>query len=286
MRILLFGGAGQLGTALQARLAGHCVAPSHADCSLTAPEAVRRVCDQVQPDVIINAAAYNRVDLAESEPDAAWQVNALGPRTLAAEAKRRDCAIVHVSTDHVFASPQPLSRPWRETDLPTAGSVYAVSKLAGEQFVQAGCPRHFVLRTCGLYGPARSAGKGNFVTTMLRLAGDRPAVRVVADQVCTPTSAADLAEMILGLLPTAAHGLYHATNSGAVSWHAFAEEVFRLAGLRVRVTPITTQEYAAPAIRPAYSVLDGAKLAGVLGRSARDWKVALAEYVSSLETRG
>jgi dTDP-4-dehydrorhamnose reductase len=304
LKVLLLGGTGQLGTALQSLLRGECLAPSHADCPLAEPDALRRLCDQFGPEVIVNAAAYNRVDLAESEPDAAWRVNALGPRLLATEADRLGATLVHISTDHVFASPpgppalgptalgptalgSSLAHPgWRESDPPSPASVYAVTKLAGEHFVRAASPRHLVVRTCGLYGPARSPGKGNFVTTMLRLGRERGEVRVVDDQVCTPTSAADLAASLLALIHHSQGGLFHMTNSGQTSWCEFAREIFRQSGDAVRVVPISTAQFAAPARRPAHSVLACDRLTAVLGQPPRDWRVALGDYLSTLRTGG
>lgn len=293
-KILLLGGTGQLGTALQSQLRGECRAPSHAECPLADPDALRQLCDQFAPDVILNAAAYNRVDLAESEPDAAWRINALGPRLLAVEAQRLGARLVHISTDHVFAAPPnpadatpPRPHPgWREADPPSPASVYAVTKLAGEHFVRAASPRHLVVRTCGLYGPARSPGKGNFVTTMLRLGRERGEVRVVEDQVCTPTSAADLATALLALLDRGAEGLFHMTNSGQASWCEFAREIFRQSGDPVRVVPISTAEFAAPARRPAHSVLACDRLTAALGQPPRDWQTALADYLGTLRTGG
>jgi dTDP-4-dehydrorhamnose reductase len=171
--------------------------------------------------------------------------------------------------------------PYTELDLPGPLSEYARSKLAGENFVRAACPKHFVVRTCGLYGKASSPGKGNFVETMLRLGRERGAVSVVDDQWCTPTSAADLAEAIAELISTNKYGLYHATNSGSTTWCGFATEIFRLAGLAVELKPITTAQFGARAGRPAYSVLEGSKLAATIGRPMRPWQAALEEYLRS-----
>jgi dTDP-4-dehydrorhamnose reductase len=186
---------------------------------------------------------------------------------------------VHISTDHVFGLDATHRRPYVETDVPGPVSAYGVSKLAGEHFVRANCERHFVVRTCGLYGRPPEGGKGNFVETMLRLGRERGEVRVVADQHCTPTSAADLAVLVLALARTDAYGLYHGTNAGATTWYEFASEIFRQATLDVRVTPITTAEFAAKARRPAYSVLDSSKLRSVTGLAIREWRESLAAYL-------
>lgn len=289
MMIILTGAGGQLGTALQHVLqrAGHDVVPlERSRLDITRAEEVQAVLASVKPAAVINAAAYNFVDQAEEEPEKALAVNALGPRNLARFCAAHDIPLVHVSTDYVFSGTAdalpggpPRRVPYAETDSPAPLSAYGVSKRAGELFVRSLCRRHFILRTCGLYGSSRSAGKGNFVTTMLRLARQHRQLRVVDDQCCTPTSAADLAEWIARLLSTEAYGLYHATNSGSTSWCGFAREIFRQAGVETTVIPITTAEYGAKAARPPYSVLNGSRLEGVLGRKLRPWQEALADFL-------
>jgi dTDP-4-dehydrorhamnose reductase len=230
---------------------------------------------------VINAAAYNFVDRAEDERDRASAVNALGPRHLAESCASLDIPLDHVSTDYVFGQDAGRRIPYSEADHPGPLSEYARSKLAGENSVRDVCPKHFIVRTCGLYGRASSPGKGNFVETMLRLGRERGAVSVVDDQWCTPTSAVDLADAIAGLIATDNYGLYHATNAGSTTWCGFATEIFRLAGLAVDVKPITTAQFGARAGRPAYSVLDSSKLAATIGRPMRPWQEALADYLRS-----
>lgn len=286
MRIALIGSGGQLGSDLLPRLrkAGHDVTElKHADIELT-DETSLRVLEPLCPELVINVAAYNLVDKAEDEPMVALAVNALGPRFLARLCEFWNCRLLHVSTDYVFgAPPSAVVKPYSETAAPSPTSAYSVSKLAGEHFVQAECPRSFVVRTCGLYGIAalRGAGKGNFVETMLRLGRERKQLRVVDDQCCTPTSTADLADALVKLIATDAFGLYHATNSGTMTWCEFAREIFRLAKLDVEVIPITTAEFGAKAQRPTYSVLDCSKLASVIGGPLPDWHDAVARYLTS-----
>jgi dTDP-4-dehydrorhamnose reductase len=186
-----------------------------------------------------------------------------------------------VSSDYVFGQDAMRRIPYTEYDHPGPSSEYARSKLAGENAVRDRCPAHFVVRTCGLYGRASSPGKGNFVETMLRLGRERGAVSVVDDQWCTPTSAADLADALAGLIETNRYGLYHATNAGSTTWCGFASEIFRQAGLAVDVKAITTAQFGARAGRPAYSVLDSSKLADTIGRPMRPWQEALADYLQS-----
>lgn len=281
MRIVLIGAGGQLGTALSVRLAGQVIPLGRDVLDLTNLGSIRETLPQARPDVVINAAAYNFVDRAEEEPDRAFAVNAVGPKSLAEVCATLDVPLVHVSTDYVFGSKLPGTIPFRESDVPAPSSEYARGKLAGESFVQSACTRHFIVRTCGLYGRASSPGKGNFVETMLRLGKERGAVSVVDDQWCTPTAAADLGGAIADLIATDKYGLYHATNSGSTTWCRFAREIFRCAGMAVEVTPITTAQFGASAPRPNYSVFDNSKLTAAIGRSLRPWQDALAEYLQN-----
>lgn len=289
MNIALIGARGQLGTALQSVLAGRVTPLDRDEIDVGNRDSVQAVLAQTAPDAVVNAAAYNFVDRAEQEPQTAFAVNAFGPRNLAAFCRDRDLPLVHVSTDYVFSGKVEAAglgtagaarqMPYRETDAPEPQSAYAVSKLAGELFVRSGCRRHYILRTCGLYGPSSNAGKGNFVTTMLRLGLNRDEVRIVDDQRCTPTAARDLAEWIAALLETEAYGTFHATNAGSATWFEFAVEIFRVAKRDVKTVPITTAEFGAKAARPGYSVLDCGKLQQTLGITVRPWQEALAEYV-------
>jgi dTDP-4-dehydrorhamnose reductase len=282
MRILLIGAGGQLGTALSGRLAGEMISCSSKDLDISDAARVRQAVPAARPDLVINAAAYNFVDRAEDDRDRAFAVNALGPRFLAEICASLDVPLVHISSDYVFGQDAGRRTPYRESDPPGPLGDYARSKLSGEGFVQAACSKHFVLRSCGLYGRATSPGKGNFVATMLRLGKERGSVSVVDDQWCTPTAARDLAGWIAELIPTNQHGLYHATNSGSTTWCRLAREVFRCAGMKVDVKPATTAEFGAKAKRPPYSVLDGSKLEAAIGHRLRPWEEALAEYLNTV----
>ena len=283
MRVVLVGAAGQLGTALAgSRPQSHSLAPlAHSEIEIRDPASVDCALSVAAPDCVINAAAYNFVDRAEDEPDLAYAVNATGPQNLARWCARRNAVLVHVSTDYVFGG-NARRVPYTETDPPAPASVYAQSKLAGEEFVRAECPSHFVVRTCGLYGRAQSAGKGNFARTMLRVASEGRTLRVVDDQHCTPSFAADVAAAIWKLIETRRFGLYHATNAGETTWHGFASEVFRAAGRSTQVTAIPSCEFPQKAKRPAYSVLDCSKLAALIGGALPTWQDALARYVPQI----
>lgn len=278
MRVAVIGAKGQLGSDLISRLGKESIPLDHSAIDITNPESVWRALDRERPDAVINCAAYNLVDRAETERDLAMLVNRRGPGFLADYCRELDLKLLHVGTDYVFDG-RTGRQPWNETDLPQAISTYASSKLAGEQLVIAHCPRHFVVRTCGLYGRNAAHGKGNFVETMLRLGRDRPEIRVVHDQVCTPTSTANLSSAIADLIRTENYGLYHATNSGYCSWYEFACEIIRLSKFDTKMIPITSAEYGARARRPTYSVLNCTKLTNTLGWSLPPWRDALASYL-------
>jgi dTDP-4-dehydrorhamnose reductase len=276
-RYTILGSAGQLGRDLCARLPGELFPLTRADTDLTHAAALRSKLGDIKPNVVINCAAYNFVDKAEDEPEIAFAVNAFAVRRLAEICCELDATLVHFSTDYVFGLDSARHMPYDETDAAGPVSVYGASKLAGERFVQSICPRHFVIRTCGLYGRWGTGGKGgNFVETMLRLAGQGKPLRVVQDQVCTPSYTVDVAEATARLIQTTAFGLHHLTNAGQCSWHDFARALFQLTGVQANLSAITSAEFAAKARRPSYSVLiSGWKETPRL----RPWREALAAYL-------
>jgi dTDP-4-dehydrorhamnose reductase len=279
MRYAVLGAAGQLGRDLCPRLPGEVLVLDRQRGDLTRHEPLRSALAEARPDVVINCAAYNHVDRAEAEPEAAFAVNAWGVRELARLCGERDRLLVHFGTDHVFGLDAGRRTPWTEGDAPGPVNVYGLSKLAGEYLVRSLCPRHLIVRTCGLYGLHGSGGKGsNFVETMLRLAGQGRPVRVVDDQTCTPTSTVELAGGVVALLGRGRPGLYHLTSEGACTWYDFARAIFELAGVRADLRPITSREYGAAARRPAYSVLGSTALRDT-GIALPPWRVALAEYL-------
>ncbi len=280
MKAMIVGADGQLGSALREILGDDAIALGHADIDITSPESISSQLDTFDPTVVINAAAYNFVDQAEDEPEVAYRVNALGPRNLAIECQKRDKCLVHISSDYVFGLESSLT-PWTEMDTPGPVSAYGMSKLSGEYFVRSLCSKHFVVRTCGLYGHAarRGAGKGNFVETMLRLGTEREELRIIDDQKCTPTNAHDVAVTLCDLAITTSYGLYHATNRGAATWARFAEEIFAYLKMPTKVVRITSNEYQTKARRPAMSLLNCYKLEAVLQNPLRTWESALHEYL-------
>jgi dTDP-4-dehydrorhamnose reductase len=286
MRTVVLGAPGQLGRDLCPRLAGDVIPLGRADADLTDAAGVRTKLTALRPDVVVNCAAYNFVDKAESEPATAFAVNAWAVRDLATICRDLDCTLVHFSTDYVFGLDGNRTTPFAETDAPGPVSVYGLSKLAGEYLVRSTCPKHFVIRTCGLYGVWGSGGKGgNFVETMLRLAGQGKPIRVVNDQRCTPTFTADVAAATASVIATEAFGLYHITNAGDCTWYELAKETFRLAGLNPDVSPITSAQFGAAARRPAYSVLSNQKLQSLGVSPPRPWTDALAAYMPERANR-
>lgn len=286
MKVIVTGSHGQLGSALCRRFADRAVGLSHAELDITDRAAVDLRLAELRPDAVINAAAYTAVDRAEAEEFACRAVNAEAVGFLADACRRLDARLVHISTDYVFGADASRREPYREFDAPGPQSVYARCKLAGERLA-ATCPRHLVIRTCGLYGQ-RPAGSrsGNFVDTMLRMGRERDVVRVVDDQHCTPSYVADVAAAVQFLIESSAHGVYHVVNRGSTTWHGFAAEIFRQAGIAARLEPITTAEYGAPAARPAYSVLDTSKYHALGGPPMPDWPDALARYLAKRSRKG
>lgn len=286
MRVAVLGAAGQLGRDLCPRLSGDVVPLTRADLDLDRPDTIADFFAAQRPDVFVNCAAYNLVDQAEVDPESAFRVNSWGVRELARACRNANVRLVHVSTDYVFGLDAARTTPLREDDPPGPISVYGLSKLAGEYLVRSICPLHLVVRTCGLYGVWGTGGKGgNFVETMLRVAGQGRPLRVVSDQRCTPTYTVDLADGLVQLIEREAQGLYHVTNSGDMSWYEFAAEVFRQTGTKADLSPILTAERNDPAKRPPYSVLSLEKLVAFGVERPRPWQEALATYLRERQTR-
>lgn len=298
-RILLIGQDGQVGQELQKTLApiGNVTGIGRPQLDLSDPEQIQRLIQASAPNLIVNAAAYTAVDKAESEPDLAHAVNATAPEQMAKSAQAAGAALIHISTDYVFDGSK--SSPYLETDATQPLGVYGRSKLAGETAVQqvhAAYPdlQYAILRTAWVYG---AGGKGNFAKTMLRVGAARPELRVVSDQIGTPTSAAEIARAIAALAQQFLHpdgraaelsGLYHFTNSGAASWYDFAVAIIEEARelgwpLAVeQVTPITTAEYPTPTQRPAYSVLSNQKIQPILQAPPPQWRESLRQVIAQL----
>ena len=364
MKVVVIGASGQLGTDLCKALQNAEVIPvTHADVEITSLDSLKEACRKYRPDVIINTAAYVRVDDCEDNRDKAFQVNALGARNVAVVAQDLGAKLVHISTDYVFggssipivsplageieregvnqspnhvpsslrgfptelgqrsnllanhttaeasqggkgtpslsqseknspslsqrevrrdflshSSPSPSG--YTEFDPPSPLNVYGASKLAGEDFVRHLCTRYFIVRGSGLFGTAGSSGKGgNFVETMIRLGKERSELKVVNDQIFSPTYTADMANKIVQLIPTEYYGIFHVTNGGTCSWYEFTQEIIKLAGLPTKVIPITSDQYPQKAKRPSYSVLDHYHLRLLGMDDMLSWQEALKDYI-------
>ena len=279
MKIMIIGAGGQLGSELVNMVQEDIVIPlTRHDLEMTDYRQVNDVISSNTPDIVINTTAYHRVDDCEDNVEKAFSVNAFAVRTLSKICAEMNATLVHFSTDYVFGGEKRV--PYMENDIPNPLSVYAASKLAGEYFTRNICRRHFVVRTCGLYGAKGISGKGgNFVEMMLRLAREQKPIKVVADQVVTPTFAKELAVSISKLIRTREYGLYHITNDGGCSWYEFAKAIFDLTGIRADLSPVTAEEFGAKARRPAYSVLENRNLRALGIDNMRPWKEALKEYL-------
>ena len=282
---LLLGATGQLGEAISRRQAtvGFLGVPAdRAKIDLSDEDSVRAwFSSGAIGSVAINAAAMTAVDGCETDEYRAFEINALGPKYLAENVTRQGGTLLHVSTDYVFSGTDPTPR--KETDPVCPINAYGRTKWAGEVFVRAICPKHFIVRTAWLYG---LHGK-NFVKTILKKARETGRISVVADQYGSPTFVNDLAEAILQLAQTEQYGTYHCTNAGVCSWFELASAAVDMADIPCEKEAITTEEYRRrfpqSARRPMYSALDNTKIAGVLGKPLRPWRDALEEFIDALQ---
>ncbi|TCL61570.1 dTDP-4-dehydrorhamnose reductase [Allofournierella massiliensis] len=291
MKILITGASGQLGTEIQRQLknGGSALGPvperlknatviatDVAELDITDRDATIAFVRRHQPDTIISCAAFTNVDGCETNPEAAFKVNAIGASNLAQAAERINARLIHVSTDYVFRGEG--DKPLDESERVDPKSVYGKTKALGEEYVKNFCHRYFIVRTAWLYG---YAGK-NFVKTIVNAGKKFGRLEVVSDQLGNPTNAEDLAHHILQLAVSHDYGVYHCTGEGVCSWYEFASEIIRLSGVDATVAPCTSAEYSAKhpaaADRPAWSALENRMLACTVGNHMRDWKEALADF--------
>ena len=301
MVVLVTGANGQLGQAIQSVVEHY---PSinfifcgSSDLDITNLNNCEAVFQKHQPDFCINTAAYTAVDKAESEPQKTFDVNANGPENLAIVSKKHNVVLVHVSTDFVFDAyfsegiayydreqrlPLKSNLGLQETDVPFPSGIYGLTKLQGEQAIEAVWEKHFIIRTSWVYSQFGS----NFLKTMLRLASERTSLSVVSDQIGTPTNAVDLAEVLLKIIISfhdksvrlsgvEVFGIYNFSNEGHCSWYDFAAEIFKLNNISINLNPIPTSAYPTPAKRPSYSVLDKSKIKEVFGIEIKNWEDSL-----------
>ena len=294
MVVLVTGANGQLGQALQF-ISGNYPEMNFVFCDsaaldITNLENCETVFQEHQPNFCINAAAYTAVDKAESEPQIAFDVNANGSENLAITCKKHNTVLLHVSTDFVFDAyfsqgiayydrehrlPLKSDLGLQETDVPFPSGLYGLTKLQGEQAIEAVWEKHFIIRTSWVY----SQFGNNFLKTMLRLASERTSLSVVSDQIGTPTYAVDLAEVLLKIITseTTTFGIYNFSNEGQCSWYEFAQEIFLQKEVAIDLQAIPTKSYPTPAKRPAYSVLDKSKIKATFGVNIKDWKTSLKD---------
>lgn len=281
MRLAIIGADGQLGCDIMLAFRDERPVPlTEREIDVTNSAQVKSVLSSLRPDFVINTAAFTDVDRCETEEEPAFAVNALGAKHVAECCDAIGATLVHISTDYVFNGQK--KTPYKENDTSAPINVYGATKRAGEIYVQTTCKSHYIVRTSGLYGTAPCIGKRgrNFVDTMLTLARERDRLKVVSDEVLTPTFTEDLAGQLRvfldGSLP---FGVYHATNEGTCSWYAFAKTIFEMADIAVQVEKIGSAEWGAPAKRPAYSVLENAKLLKFRKCTMPHWGDALERYL-------
>lgn len=282
MKILITGANGQLGTELheilEREFPGQTLYTDVQELDLTNAKAVDSYVANNEITHIVNCAAYTAVDRAEEEKMLCAAVNTDAVKNLAMAADANGAKIIHISTDYVFDGTN--HRPYRESDKVNPISQYGTTKRKGETLLLALAPQAIIIRTAWLY----SAHGNNFVKTMLRLADSQPEIKVVCDQIGTPTFARDLARAVVKVLQSHqwVPGIYHFTDEGAASWYDFAKAIFRIAGKNVKVTPIPTEDYPTPATRPSYSILDRTRIKATYGIEIPHWEEALADCLRQL----
>ena len=286
MKIAVIGANGQLGSDIvtECRQTGlEVVGVTHDQVEVSCWESLRDAIVRATPDVIVNTAAMHNVEHCEREPLRAFVVNAIGARNLAKIAAEHDAKLLHISTDYVFDGNQ--QTPYVENDLPVPLNVYGNTKLAGEAFVRTITPKHFVVRTSALYGthPCRAKAGNNFVELMLKLARERDEVRVIQDEVVSPTGTAELAKQVIAIIRTDCYGLYHATAESSCTWYEFAQAIFELSGTCANLKPARHNEFPAKVPRPKYSVLENRALKQIGINTMPGWHDCLRNY---LERKG
>ena len=282
-RVLITGSTGQLGSELKFKLENkyNLLLTGRKNLDITNYDETVKFIDENKPDIIINCAAFTAVDLCEQEEKLAYDSNALGPKNLAVAANNINAKLVHISTDYVFDGNgikdyNGKLRPYFENDITNPQSVYGRTKLAGESFVIENSNKYFIIRTAWLYGEGK-----NFVRTMINLSKSNNEVKVVNDQIGSPTSTSELANMIERLIETDEYGVYHGTCEGFCSWYDFTCEIYKQLKINTKVIPVTTEEFPRPAKRPKYSVLENMKLNELGIYKFKTWQEALKIYLEN-----
>lgn len=282
MRIAVIGANGQLGSDFCRTIEPtELVALTHSEIDVTNLDSIRSALGRYEPEAVINTAAFVRVDDCEVYPDLCFRVNTMGARNVAVVAQELGAKLVHISSDYVFGGKEEKRDiPYTEFDTAVPLNTLGRAKLAGENLVRHLCSRHFIVRVSGLFGVAGSSGKGgNFIETILRLAREKGELRVVNDQIFSPTYTKDAAQKIVQLIATEYYGIFHLTNRGHCSWYEFSVAIVGMAGLGTPVVPITSDQYPMKAKRPHFSVLDNYHLKLLGLDDMRPWQEALEDYM-------
>ena len=280
MRVAVIGANGQLGSDIVEYFSPKCevTALTHEDIEITNLDNSREVLNTLQSDVVINTAAYHNVPKCEEDPIRSFEINGQGALNLAKLSEEQNFKLVHYSTDYVFDGIK--KKPYVESDCPNPLNVYALTKLDGEKLIQNYCEQYFIIRVAGIYGktPCRAKG-GNFIDTMIKVAASRPLVKVVNDEILTPTSTKEIARNTYDLIQTDAFNLYHMTAQEAVSWYDFAKVIFKELKLNTPLEPCTVDDFPSPVKRPTYSALENENLKKINLDKMRHWKEALVHYL-------
>lgn len=281
MKAVVIGANGQLGTDLYEVFGKkHEVIPlTHAEIEIADFDQSRSVLDSLKPDIVLNTAAASNVPGCEKNPVHAFQINGIGALNLAKLSKENGFKLVHYSTDYVFDGSK--QNPYVETDATNPESVYAITKAAGEQFIRNYCEKFFIVRASGIYGkvPSRAKGNSNFISTIIKLANEKPEVRVVTDEILSPTWTKAIAENTLALAETDAYNIYHMTCEGETSWFEFAKTIFETLRLKTPLYPASVSDFPVVVKRPFYSVLDNANLRKIGLNNMPYWKDALMQFL-------
>ena len=282
MKLAVIGANGQLGTDLLEVLSKEhdVVGLNHSDIEITEIDSVKNALSIIKPAIVLNTAAYHIVPEAEKFPAKAFQINGIGTMNLAKVCQDLDTRLVHYSTDYVFDGKK--QKPYTEDDRPNPLSVYANTKLSGEYFALNYCDRSYVIRVSGIYGkvPCRAKG-GNFITTMIKLANEKPEVRVVNDEILTPTPTYHIAKNTAALIGKDAFGLYHMSCEGEVSWYEFAKVIWETLQLKTPLYPASVKDFPLVVKRPFYSVLENKNLNKLGINEMPEWKEALIQFLKS-----
>ncbi|EKD28632.1 MAG: Spore coat polysaccharide biosynthesis protein spsK [uncultured bacterium] len=283
MKICIIGSNGQLGSDLCLEINNHEIIPlTHKDIEIKDEKNCFDIITGIKPDIIINTAAFHNVPKCDTEPENATAINIIGAKNLACIASKINAELIHISTDYVFDGKK--NSPYLETDTPNPLNFYAITKLAGELAVQDFCDRYKIIRVGGIYGviPCRAKGGTNFVASMLKLAGEKDELEVVADEIITPTNTKDIARQIKALLNIDEYGIYHVSNGGSCSWFEFAREIFDYCKIKIKLIPIPAERYPSTIKRPRYSVLENSRTKKLSVYLMPHWKEALISHLETL----